>query len=490
MVYSNLKVIPMPKEVVGADENGNYSMVSIPCAVYSERSDWAALCVPSFTEYAKKLHGLEIVSGSGGIQIFFDHTVSSDGYRLEIDEGGAKVYASESEGVYYSLATLLQLMKMDGENIILPMVKIKDAPDCGYRSFMVDLARQWYDFEYVLRYVDLCYLYKLKYLHLHFIDTQSYTLPSAVYPKVSTEGRHYTREQIDYLNHYAMTRGVELIPEIEVPGHAAAMVNAYPEIFANTLIPVESGDADPTAFRTDFKNNIICVGKPGVMDALKKLFVEIIEMFPHSRYLHIGGDEAEINDWDKCVDCRRYMAKHGIGGVHALYTHFTKLATDMVLELGKTPIVWEGFPREGAEEISRDIVVIAWESYYHLAPELLEEGFNIINASWQPMYVTPGLRWTPENIMAWNIYNWQHWWPKSAARLNPIHVQPTKQVLGGMLCAWENTFPKEIKYVRENLAALSARTWNIRRYEDDEQFREKLNAILPLVDKLVGTELK
>ena len=106
------------------------------------------------------------------------------------------------------------------------------------------------------------------------------------------------------------------------------------------------------------------------------------------------------------------------------------------------------------------------------------------------MYVTPGLRWTPENIMAWNIYNWQHWWPKSAARLNPIHVQPTKQVLGGMLCAWENTFPKEIKYVRENLAALSARTWNIRRYEDDEQFREKLNAILPLVDKLVGTELK
>ncbi len=481
---SKLKVIPMPKKVIGESAEGEFEYFSLnPSFVCDCKAFGAA--ASAFFAYAKKVHGLVFSDGDSCITVSCDSSIEEGAYSIVSDRSGIKVTASDTEGINYALATLLQIISSESGLLSAPVVTIYDKPDCKYRSLMVDLARQWHPAELLSDYVDLCWFYKVKYLHLHFIDTESYTLPSDIFPKVSTENRHYTKAEIAKLNEYAHERNVELIPEIEVPGHAAAMVGAYPELFACVPLDTEVEDVDPTAFKSEFKNNIINVGKPGIMDTLKTLVTEIIEMFPYSKYLHIGGDEATINEWNRCADCVKYMKDNGIDGVRALYTEFTKRMTDMVLSLGRTPIVWEGFPKEGSEAISRDVVVVAWESYYHLAPDLIEEGFNIVNCSWQPMYIVPWRHWSVEEIMAWNIYNWQHWWPKSDARLNPIHVQPTEQVLGGQLSAWECTYDQSIQPIKENLAALTERTWNIRRYADDEEFRVKLDHVLTLADKLV-----
>lgn len=474
MPMTALKVIPMPKAVLGEDREGRFTYISVSAAICTDHAAFA-VHTDTLAAYAAKVHGVILAREAGGIVLCHDASLGAGEYRIICGEGGVYAYASDDDGAAYAMSTLLQLMAVDGDALTFPKVEISDRPDCAYRSLMVDLARQWHPFPTLFAYVDLCYLYKIKFLHLHFVDTQLYTLPSDIFPKIATEGRSYTKEQIRELNDYALARGIELIPEFEVPGHARAMVTAYPELFAHT--PLVEGEKVST--------NIVCVGKPGLMDNLKKLIEEIMEMFPHSRYLHLGGDEAEIEMWDKCADCTRYMAERGIDGVHALYSYFTKEITDLVLSLGRTPIVWEGFPKEGTETISRDVVVIAWESYYHLAPDLIEEGFDIINASWQPLYITPNVHWSVENILGWNVYNWQHWWPKSDAHLNPIHLQPTNQVMGGLLCAWEWNYEGEIDIIKENLAALAERTWNIRRYAEDSEFREKLNAILPLADKML-----
>lgn len=473
---SKLKVIPMPKTVMGEKEDGSFAVTTLApqltcaCPCFQEAAE-------IFLTYTEKVHGVQLGAGEGGIRVACDSGVEAGAYRLVADETGVLVTASDREGIGYAFATLLQLLSHTPEGLTVPLVSLQDQPDCGYRSLMVDLARQWHPFEQLFDYVDLCWFYKIPYLHLHFIDDQSYTLPSDLFPKAPTPDRSYTKAEIAELNAYALSRGIELIPEIEVPGHATAMVSAYPELF--DCVPME-GDA------AAFSHNIINVGKPGLMDTLKAFVQEILEMFPHSRYLHIGGDEAIIEEWEHCADCTRYMRENGIQGVRPLYTEFVKRMTDLVLSLGRTPIVWEGFPKEGTETISRDVVVIAWESYYHLAPDLLEEGFHIINCAWQPLYITPRLRWTPEDIMGWNIYNWQHWWPKSEARLNPIHVQPTQQVMGAQLCSWECCYEQEIRAIQENLAALSERTWNIRRYADDAEFRVKLEHVLALAEKLLS----
>ena len=481
MKYTELKVIPMPKEVKG-EVDGEFESVSVLPRVHTDSEKFKPY-IETFSEYAEKLHGIKFDISVGGIMLYSDPVLAKGEYRLITDNGMVNLYAYDSDGATNALSTVLQLIRPNKEGVEFPVVSIKDKPDCEYRSLMVDLAREWHKFENLLEYVDLCYLYKIKYLHLHFIDTQSYTLPSDVFPGVSTVGRHYTKEEIKVLNEYALARNIELIPEFEVPGHAAAMVNAYPELFANTPCDAPASEVDPEAFKTEFANNIICVGKPGVMDNIRKLMAEVMDMFPNSRYIHIGGDEAEINDWGNCKDCLRYMKEHRINGVREIYTHFTKLATDMVLEMGRTPIVWEGFPKEGNETISRDVLVIAWESYYHVAYDLVKEGFNIVNASWKPVYITPQIYWSAEDIMAWNIYSWSHWWEKSEAHLNPIHLAPSNQVKGGMLCSWECTYDEEIEHIRENLAAVSERTWNIRRYAEDNQFREKIEHILPMAKK-------
>lgn len=486
MKTKDLPIIPTPRQLLSDTETLVYT--SILPGVCCD-ADLLRPAAEALVEYAKRLHGLELCTGEGGILLSLDESLAEDEYRLDITRDGARLLASSPIGAHYGSASLLQLMRIEG-GLGLPMLSIADRPECSYRALMVDLARKWHDFSTLLEYVDLCYFYKVRFLHLHFIDTQSYTLPSEKFPKMPTEGRHYSREQIAELNEYASSRGIELIPEIEVPGHAAAMVNAYPELFANVM-DTENVVDNYALFNNTGKNNVICVGRPDIMDTLRTLAAEVIEMFPHSRYLHIGGDEAKIADWDHCYECKKYMQEHGLSGVKALYTDFIRRMTDMVLELGRTPIVWEGFPREGSEQISRDVVVTAWESYYHLADELVEEGFNIINASWEPLYIVPeghrvvkSGRWTPDEILDWSIYTWKNWNKKTVAHLNPIHLQPTKQVLGGQLCAWENTYEGEIVAVRENLAALSERTWTVRRLVEDDEFQARLERLIPLAEKL------
>ena len=488
MKMTKLKVIPMPKEVIGEMADGSFEYVGISVAISAD--EYFLEAADTFAELVKKIHGAELESSKGGIALILDASLASGEYRIEADENGARAFAADSEGISYALSTLLQLASYDGGAIQLPKVKIFDKPDCGYRTFMVDLARQWHSFDTLLGYVDLCYLYKIKYLHLHFIDTQSYTLPSDKFPKMPTDGRHYSFEEIEKLNAYAASRGIELIPEVELPGHAKSMVSAYPELFANTL-EVEEFTDKYSLFNNNSKGNIICVGKEGMLDTVEELLREVIAMFPNSKYIHIGGDEATIAEWEVCTDCKRYMKKKRIDGVKSLYSHFVKLVTDLVLSLGKTPIVWEGFPREGSEDISRDVLVIAWESYYNLAPDLVADGFKIINASWKPLYIVPWSRWggdpwCAKDVLEWNIYNWQNWNKKSPAHLNPINIQPTDSVLGAQLCAWECTYEREIDEVREKLAALSERTWNIRRYAEDEEFKEKLDAVLPIARALTA----
>lgn len=481
MQMTKLKVIPMPKEVAGADEDGNFGSISVKAAIFTDNTDFTD-GVNVFKEYILRLHNEVLENNKGGIVLYADATLEKEAYRIECKAAEIKVYASDKIGAGYALSTLLQLAELKDGMLIFPEVTVYDKPDCEYRSLMVDLARKWHEFDILLKYVDMCYFYKVKYLHLHFMDNESYTLPSTAFPKLPTDGRHYSAEQIKMLNEYAYLHGVEIIPEIETPGHASSLVKTYPDVFANA-------EEKEDGTKSRWIGNIICVGKSDVMENIKKLIAEVIELFPYSDYIHVGGDEANIGEWNGCADCLRYMKEHKIENNLELYSDFIKRITDMVIDMGKTPIVWEGFPKEGAEKISRDVLVMAWESMYHMSYDLVKEGFNIVNASWQPMYITMGRYWTPEEIMAWNIYNWQNFFYKSEAHLNPIHLQPTDKVKGASLCCWECTVEHEVNHLFGNLAAMSERTWNIRRYAEDEEFREKLESVVPRIKTIIEWQL-
>jgi len=480
-----LTLIPAPKKCTVNDE----ALHKIPFAIHCRREDWN-VHAEAFCDAFLRGYGKPLIAGEGGIELIPDEALEDNEYRLTTD-GSLKIYASAKEGLLYGLATALQLCDPKEDGILLPAVEIEDRPDKDYRSVMVDLGREWHPFDKLLRYVDLCFFYKVRYLNLHFADSKLYTLPSKAFPKLCVEGKYYTEEQITILREYASARGIVLIPEFECPGHAPILNTYYPEVFADHS-DGEGGEFYNESGEIIDNKSLLCASSESAVEGVKTLLKEMSDLFPEAPYLHIGGDEANIALWDQCSDCRKYMKKNGIEGVYGLYSDYVARIARYVLSLGKTPIVWEGFPEEGADKIPPETIVISWENHYQTTQQILAEGFPIINASWKPLYIVPGLtlpsndvNWGAKEILDWNVYNWQHWWPHSKATLNPVNIEPTEQVLGAMLCVWEMNYEQEINLVLAHLAALAERTWTVERTRTYEAYREQFKRLYKISARII-----
>jgi hexosaminidase len=155
---------------------------------------------------------------------------------------------------------------------------------------------------------------------------------------------------------------------------------------------------------------------------------------------------------------------------------------------GKKTLVWEGFAKTGKTDIPRDITVMAFESKYNLPPDLLAGGYKVINAAWQPLYITPGRRWSPEYIYGWNHYRWESCWDVSAAYKKPIVVPPTPDVIGAQMCVWEQGEHAELPSLRERLAAMSERIWNPNAGKSFADFSVRLKATDAGLENLLKTE--
>lgn len=457
------KILPTPKTI-----RAQGGIATFPSKISYDPA--FSLQAEAFRRSAELLAGLPLTQGTGGVCFRKDPSVPADAYVLEASEDGLVLSASEEHGLCFAAATALQCLYSEGDRLAFPKARIEDCPDKDYRAFMLDLASRWHPIETVLKYVDACYLLKIKYLHLHFIDMARYTLPSKAFPKIGGGREQYTEQEIATLNEYAFARGVVLIPEFETPGHAASMTRTYPEVFANR-IEGDGGYVETDVGRLS-SESVICPGRKECEDGIRTLLTEICEMFPHSPYIHIGGDEAAYPVWDSCPDCIAYRKEHGIADSHELYSEIVGRAAQMVFDLGRTPIVWEGFPEKGVRYIPKETIVIAWESLYMLAGDIRKHGFRIINGSWKPLYIVNHLtnRWGAKEIWDWNVYEWQNWWDKSYAYLNPIHLSEGDDVLGAQISSWGCTYEEDICRAVENLCVLSERTWNVRRLYPFEQY--------------------
>ena len=474
-----IRLIPAPAYTTMADARVAVAPIYTADTVFAD----AAL---TLAEYARRTHGIALTEGQGGIAFVVDATLPTEAYTLTVTECGATVKASDVLGAQNAAVTLIQLMEKAEDGLTLPVGVIEDEPKCTWRTVMIDLARDWHELHVLYEYVDLCRFYKIKYLHFHFTDDQSYTLPSKAFPKLSTEGRHYTEEQLKGLITYANSRGVQLIPEIDVPGHTTSFAAAYGEIFG--------------------KDGIICQSKES-MAAMATLFCELCELFADSAYIHLGGDEADIMKWTTCEGCLAAYRERGVDVDKYLATEEgTKelselmLATfvgdicKVILDCGKTPVVWEGFHKSMNHLIPREAVIVSWENFYQTTLELLEAGFRVVNGAWKPMYVvTPVVYWSPEEIYNWNVYTWGAVHPQSPYNPNTLTIQPTMQVEGGQLLAWGDQIVKkypvvaegvreEQRLIEERTPCLSENVWNRVKPTDWAEFSGRMAQVTELYE--------
>lgn len=480
-----IRLIPAPRATDMGDRR-----VSMPAVIVADPAFTEV--VATLTEYARRTHGITFSEGNpgetGGISFMpaTSKDLPAEGYSITVTAEGATVQAADCLGAQNAAVTLIQIMEKDGDGITLPAGSLTDAPDCSWRGVMIDMARDWHELSVLYEYVDMCRFYKIKYLQFHFTDDQSYTLPSHAFPKLPTQGRHYTEEELKGLMAYAKSRGVELIPEIDVPGHTTSFANAYGDIFG--------------------ADGIICQSRAS-MEAMETIFRELCELFVDSTYIHIGGDEAAIMKWTTCEKCLNAFREDGVDvdtylateeGTKALsqlmYATFIKRICEVVLDCGKTPVVWEGFAAEVNHLIPREAVIMSWENYYQTTPSLRDAGFRLVNCSWSPMYVvTPAAYWKPEEVYNWDVYTWHPVHPGSPYRKTGLVIEPTEQVEGGQLLAWgdhiESHFPtvaegvrEEQRLIEERTPALSENTWNRVKQSDWAEFSARMERVAALYE--------
>lgn len=459
------KIIPTPKEIKYLS---NKKCLKLPKDIKVYSSD--ASLRPIVTIFVEQLnllghkHQLSFDKTTNAtISIILDETLKTEEYQINIDQS-VILSGGSYKAISSAMTSMLHLIEKKDDHTLFPMVEIKDYPDATFRGLMIDVARRWHSINTLKKLVDMSAFYKLNYMQLHLTDDQSFTFPSKAYPKLATKDRHYTKEELVDLVNYAQLRGITLIPEIDIPGHSRKFIETYPEIFSPKLKKWGKNMWGGDAF-----NNVINVGSEKVYSALDVILDEVIEIFHTSPYIHIGADEATIDNLKGDPLAEAMMKKENLeGNVHELYRHFIVRMNDMVKSKNKTMCIWEGFKRDGKVQIPKDLIVFEFESLYNLPNHLIEDGYTLVNTSWTPLYVVgTGIeggwiprKWEPKKIYSWNMWQFENWYHKSPSHKKPIQLDKTPLVIGAQMCAWEQTDEGEIPSLRRRVPPFVERIWN------------------------------
>ena len=312
-----------------------------------------------------------------------DHSMPKEGYMLRIGENQkVDLKASSSSGLFYGFQSFRQLCdpKLEAgskpESTTVPMCIIEDYPRFGYRGMHLDVSRHFFDVEFVKTYIDMIALHKMNVFHWHLTDDNGWRIEIDKYPLLTeksawridrrhehwknqspplknesaTYGGFYTKDQIREVVEYAAKRNIVIIPEIEMPGHTSEVFAAYPELSCKgDYIPVNPGSYWPNT-------DIFCAGNDRVFTFLEDVLEEVVELFP-GRYIHIGGDEADKINWEKCPKCQARITSENLRDEHELQSWFIKRIERFILSKNRKLVGWDEILEGG---LAKTATVMSW----------------------------------------------------------------------------------------------------------------------------------
>jgi len=278
---------------------------------------------------------------------------SDESYRLAVTPQGVALTANTRFGALRGMETLLQLLQTDGENTFLPLVNITDVPRFPWRGVLLDSARHFLPVADILRQLDGMAAAKLNVFHWHLTDDQGWRFASQRYPKLqqlASDGQFYSREQMRQVVAYATARGIRVVPEIDLPGHASSIAVAYPELMSA-----------PGPYRMERRWGV----HPPTLDPTRDevyrfvdtIVGELAAIFPDP-YLHIGGDEVDASQWKASSSIQAFMRQHQLADTHALQAYFNQ-RLEKILEKHQRQMV--GWDEIYHPSLPRSIVIQSWQ---------------------------------------------------------------------------------------------------------------------------------
>lgn len=259
-----------------------------------------------------------------------NNELPEESYRLLIEKDGVRLEAGTERGAGWGLTTLYHMME---ESETLPTGTVEDYPRYAHRGLSLDCARHFFPVQEVEKIIEQISLVKMNVLHWHLSDDQGWRIESHRYPKLhEVSGSYYTQDEIREIVAYAKERGVEIIPEIDLPGHTLGILAAYPQ-YSCTGAPASMAKS------SGIYRKILCAGKEETLSFVENLLDEVCGLFP-GKYFHIGGDEAPKLAWKECPHCRQRMKQLGITDYEELQGDFTCRIARFLEQRGKQPVCW------------------------------------------------------------------------------------------------------------------------------------------------------
>lgn len=392
-------LIPIPAEVHWKE---GFFKLPETISISAPANHPAAALVAS--QLAAKLNGatgipVNIISGNSATIRFLikkpqDQALGKEGYQLSVTPNGILIAANEASGLFYGVQTLCQLLPPEIEsktraeqvNWILPATEITDRPRFAWRGLMLDVARHFFTKQQVKDFIDNMVRYKYNMLHLHLTDDQGWRIEIKSLPRLtevgafraertgrwgefqpqqpgepSNYGGYYTQEDIRELIAYAKDRFVNILPEIDVPGHSLAMVAAYPELSCTPgSYQLSVGNrfmiwpGNGTFYGT--LDNNLCPANEQVYQYLDKIFTEIAALFPFE-YIHMGGDETYKGFWEKSEAVSQLMKQEHLKDMHEVQSYFVKRVAKIISAKGKKLMGWDEIMEGG---LAPGSAVMSW----------------------------------------------------------------------------------------------------------------------------------
>lgn len=457
---------------------------AVACGVRPEPRE--AAVIPQPREFVEGGDFVRI--GPGDLRTAVDTAVVSDpeGYRLTVGPDGAEVVGGGEAGVFYGLQTLEQLKDSAGW---VPTGVVNDAPRFRWRGMHLDVSRHFFPKEFIKKYLDILAYHRMNVFHWHLTDGIGWRLESDRYPLLTqraawrrvkdpkapwiglelsdesrrdsadTYGGYYTKEDVREIVAYARERHITVIPEIEMPGHSEAATFAYPEYACPTAQP---------------GSGVYCPGNDSTFVFLQQLIDEVIDLFPESPYIHIGGDEVGKEQWSACPRCQARKRAEGLKDEHELQSYFVRRMEQYINSKGKAMIGYDEILEGG---LAPNATVMSWTGFEG-GVRAANAGHNAVMVPLDYVYFDHYQGQNPCEPQAWGGYNGL---PRVYS-FDPVRpeVDSSKRhhILGGQANIWTESIrtPDHVEYMLlPRLAALSEALWTDTTAKDWERFERKLD---------------
>jgi hexosaminidase len=497
-ISKEISIIPKPTYL--KELKGHFSLNNSTSFVSSnEEIDKIA---SYFNEKIKRATGFNLNIGrkkSGVNHIVFqiDETLNlnNEGYLLTISDEGVVIKSKHLQGLFYGMQTVMQLLppEIESESLvsniewIAPNVDVKDEPTFGWRGLNLDVSRHFSSVDFIKKQLDILSLFKINKFHWHLTDDQGWRIEIKKYPKLtsigskrknddgSIYGGYYTQEEIKEVVSYAKERFIDVMPEIDVPGHVVAVLASYPELSCTEKLL-------ETRVLWGVDSNILCAGKENTFNFLEDIFEEIVPLFPFG-YIHIGGDEVPKDEWKICSHCQKRMQDEQLKDEHELQSYFMARVENILKKHHKKIFGWDEILEGGISETAN---IMSWTGE--------EGGVTAANAGHDVVM-------NPSKYTYINFYQGDHHVEpmafgayislKDIYNYNPIPSKiaedKRKHILGSQASVWTEYAPTDsIKEYQlyPRILAMAELTWTSSENKNYENFIERLNNQLSRLDEL------